>query len=232
MKISFKYAVFIGCMVKNISLQAQTYVVKKIPAGIMQITGDGTNAVWNKAKVLTNFSYPWETDAAPPTSFAALWDDNWLYCLFKVKDDSINTLITKNKKLEVGASDRVEIFLTPDSTMTPYYCLEIDSRGRVLDYMAWYYRKMGYNWQWPVDQLIIKTAVQKDGYIVEVAVGISSLKKLELLKNNRLHAGLFRAECKSLVNGKADLRWISWINPRSAKPDFHIPSAFGTLVLE
>lgn len=232
MKISFIYVAFLCCMVNSIPLQAQTYVVKKIPAGVMQVTGNGTNDAWNKANVLTAFSYPWETETAPSTSFAALWDGNWLYCLYKVKDDSVNTLIIKNEKREVGASDRVEIFLTPDTTMTPYYCLEIDSRGRVLDYTAWYYRKMGYHWQWPVEQLIIKTSVQKYGYIVEAAIGIPSLKKLGLLQNNRLNAGLFRAECKSIVNGKADLKWISWIDPRSAKPDFHIPSAFGMLVLE
>jgi hypothetical protein len=214
------------------SVQAQTYVVKKIPNNVMQITGKGENKAWNKANVLTDFSFPWEMEKAPATSFSALWDGEWLYCLYHVQDDSVITLVNKNDKIEVGASDRVEIFMARDSAMTPYYCLEMDATGRVLDYRASYYRKMDYTWQWPHKQFIIKTATSNNGYIVEIAISIQSLKDLGLLQNNHLLAGLFRAEGKSIRNGKADLRWISWIKPNSVNPDFHIYSAFGTLVLE
>jgi len=116
--------------------------------------------------------------------------------------------------------------------MSPYYCLELDAAGRVLDYSADYYRIMHYDWQWPKDQLRVQVSRTKDGYTVEAAISIASLKALALLKDNKIQAGLFRAECKSMLNGKSDLRWISWINPKSEQPDFHIPSAFGTLILE
>jgi len=49
-----------------------------------------------------------------------------------VKDDSVITLVKKNDKMEVGASDRVEIFLKKDDSMDPYYCLELDADGRAL----------------------------------------------------------------------------------------------------
>ena len=116
--------------------------------------------------------------------------------------------------------------------MDPYYCLELDADGRALDYNAAYYRKMNYPWSWPEGQLKVKASRVRDGYIVEFAISIQSLKDLGLLQNNRLQAGLFRAERKGMINGRADLRWISWIRPRSDHPDFHIPSAFGALVLE
>ncbi|THU37089.1 endoxylanase [Niastella caeni] len=222
-------AIFFGSMQ---FASAQTYFVKRVPGNKMKITGKGDSPDWNKANQLTDFSFPWEVEKAPVTSFAALWDGDWLYCLYQVKDDSVITLVNKNDKLEVGACDRVEIFMTPDSTMTPYYCLEMDATGRVLDYRASYYRKMDYSWKWPNEQLIIKTSAIKDGYIVEVAISIQSLKELGLLRNNRILAGLFRAERNNLREGKAGLRWISWLKPNSAKPDFHIPSAFGVLVLE
>jgi hypothetical protein len=120
-----------------------------------------------------------------------------------------------------------------DSTMLPwYYCLEMDATGRVLDYRASYYRKMDYSWEWPNSQFTIKTAKAPDGYTVEIAIGIRSLRELGLLRNKRLLAGLFRAERKSMKEGTAGLHWISWVNPGSAKPDFHIPAAFGVLVLE
>ena len=215
------------------TLHAQSYYfVKRISPGVMHITGKGDNVWWKKARLLTDFTYPWETEPAPATAFAALWDKKWLYLLYRVTDDSVITLVNKNEKREIGASDRAEIFLTRDSTLTPYYCLEMDATGRVLDYTASFYRKMDYSWQWPAQQLIIKTSRVKYGYIVEAAISIQSLKDLGLLQHNRLQAGLFRAECKSIVNGKADLKWISWIKPKSEKPDFHIPSAFGELILE
>ena len=206
-------------------VDAQTYVVKKIAPGINILP-------WNKANTLTDFIYPWQNETAPATSFKALWDGNWLYCLFTVTDDSVLVYQKTNDKHEVGASDRAEIFLKADDKMSPYYCLELDAAGRVLDYSADYYRIMHYDWQWPKDQLIVKATKTKDGYTVEADISIASLKALALLKDNKIQAGLFRAECKSMLNGKSDLRWISWINPKSEQPDFHIPSAFGTLILE
>jgi hypothetical protein len=216
-----------------VHVPAQTYAVKKIPANVLKITGMGDNDAWKKTAVLTDFTYPWQAEKAPATSFAALWDGKWLYCLYRVTDDSVITPVKKNNKLDVGAADRVEIFMMRDSTMLPYYyCLEMDVAGRVLDYRASYYRKMDYKWEWPTDQFMIKTARVKDGYTVEIAISIQSLNKLGLLRNKRLRAGLFRAERKSMKEGTAGLHWISWVKPKAKKPDFHIPSAFGVLVLE
>ncbi|HTI08193.1 MAG TPA: sugar-binding protein [Puia sp.] len=211
---------------------AQTYLVKKIVPGAVQVSGKGDSRGWGQANVLTHFVYPWDSAAPPATSFAALWDGEWLYLLYRVKDDSVIVPVKKNDKKEVGASDRVEIFLTTNPTLTPYYCLELDALARVLDYTASYYRKMDYDWQWPRGQLIVKSSPTPDGYVVEAAISIRSLKELGLLKNGRLLAGLFRAENMGVVNGRADLRWISWVRPTSSKPDFHIPSAFGVLVLQ
>lgn len=213
-------------------MSAQTYLVKNVASGAVSVDGKGSARAWRKANVLTDFVYPWDSAQAPATSFAALWDGKWLYGLYRVKDDSVITLVKKNDKMEVGASDRVEIFLKKNDTMDPYYCLELDADGRTLDYNAAYYRKVNYPWTWPEGQLIVKAARVKGGYIVEFAISIQSLKDLGLLENGRLQAGLFRAERKGTINGRADLRWISWIRPKADHPDFHIPSAFGALVLE
>jgi len=227
------YLLTVLFLLNIVPVPAQTYAVKKIPGNVMHITGRGDNPEWKKAVTLTDFAYPWETEKAPATSFAALWDGDWLYCLYRVKDDSVVTIVNKNNKLEVGACDRVEIFMMHDSTMLPYYyCLEMDATGRVLDYRAAYYRKMDYSWNWPTNRFFIKTATVPDGYTVEIAISIQSLTELGLLQNKRLQAGLFRAERKSMTEGTAGLHWISWVKPNSAKPDFHISSAFGVLALE
>src|SRR5690242_1642703 len=86
---------------------AQTYQVKKVPAGSIQVDGRGTSQAWSQASLLTDFVYPWDSAAAPATSFAALWDGDWFYGLFRVQDDSVITLVKDNNKMEVGASDRV-----------------------------------------------------------------------------------------------------------------------------
>jgi len=225
------YCLFVtGCI--TLTGAAQTYFIKKITPGAVQVSGKGDSRDWRQANVLTNFVDPWDSVAAPATSFAALWDGEWLYLLYRVKDDTVIVPVKRNDKKEVGASDRVEIFLTTGPALTPYYCLELDATARVLDYTASYYRTMHYEWQWPKGQLVVKTSPTPDGYIVEMAISVRSLKDLGLLKEGRLQAGLFRAENKGTRNGRADLRWISWIKPSSVQPDFHIPSAFGALVLE
>jgi hypothetical protein len=211
---------------------AQVYHVKKVTKGVVRVDGKGGSSAWSTANLLTDFVYPWDSAVAPATSFAALWDGEWLYGLYRVKDDSVITLVRENDKMEVGASDRVEIFLKKDDSMNPYYCLELDADGRALDYDAFYYRKMNYPWSWPSGQLTVKASRVVDGYIVEFAISIHSLQDLGLLEKGRLQAGLFRAECKGMTAGRPDLRWISWIRPRTDHPDFHTPSAFGTLVLE
>ena len=213
-------------------IYGQTYRVKKAAAGSIVIDGKNEDKAWSNATVLTYFTYPWENSVAPATSFSALWDGQWLYLLYSVKDDSVNIFTINNQKKEVGASDRVEIFFKIDDSMSPYYCLELDASGRVLDYKANYYRQMQYEWQWPADQLLVKTARSKGGYTVEAAISIASLQQLGLLNNNRLQAGLFRAECTGVQSGRADLKWISWVDPKLAQPDFHTPAAFGILVLE
>jgi hypothetical protein len=212
---------------------AQTYTVKRIPGNTLHITGRGDNKAWEKANVLSDFAFPWEKEQAPATSFSALWDGDWLYCLFKASDDSIITPVIKNNKIDAGASDRVEIFMARDSTLLPYYyCLEMDASGRTLDYRASFYRKMDYSWAWPNKQFLIKTATTSTGYIVEIAISIRSLTALGLLQNQRLMAGLFRAERRTAEGGYNAFHWISWVKPNATQPDFHIPSAFGTLQLE
>lgn len=228
------YIILYAILLLNVGhAAAQTYVVKRIPANTLHITGKGDNKVWNEANLLTDFSFPWEKVPAPATSFGALWDGEWLYCLWKVVDDSIVTPVIKNNKIEAGASDRVELFMTHDSTLSPYYyCLEMDAAGRTLDYRASFYRKMDYSWRWPANQFFIKTAATEKGYTVETAISIQSLSELGLLQNKCLLAGLFRAERKTPEGGMAAFHWISWVKPHAAQPDFHIPSAFGVLVLE
>jgi hypothetical protein len=209
----------------------KTYSVKKISEEI-NTSGKGDHVLWKSANVLSDFNYPWEKEKPLPTRFKALHNDAWVYCLFEVVDDNINIFQDKNHKDEVAASSRVEIFFKKDDKLLPYYCMELDPIGRVLDYEGTYHRNFNGKWSWPAGNLIVKTARTKDGYSVEVAVSKASLSKLGLLQGNTLQAGLYRADCFKTKDGSHDFKWISWVKPDSKTPDFHIPSSFGILRLE
>lgn len=209
----------------------KTYKVKKVKQEI-QLTGEGTDIVWQTANVLTDFSYPWRTETAPQTTFRALYTDSHLYFLYRAIDEEI---ITKERGLgekDAADSDRVEIFFKADDRMNPYYALEMDAIGRVLDTQARFHRKIDYSWNWPKEHLLLKATTDEEGYWVEGSISFESLRQLGMYKdNNILKAGLYRGEYVTQTDGTIITKWISWVMPDSEKPDFHIPSSFGILKL-
>ncbi len=230
--ILFHFTLFLAAAVLfHPNVSSKTFKVKKNQNELL-ITGKGDDPLWKQANELSEFVYPWEKEVAPFTSFKALHSSGRLYCLFTVTDGNIFTYVEKKDKTDVLKSDRVEIFFKQEDNTSPYYCLEMDPLGRVFDCQFEFTKKFNQEWTWPADQLIIKTSRTKEGYIVEIAISKSSLNTLGLLRNNVLQAGLYRAECVNLVGNKATMKWISWIRPDSATPDFHIPSSFGVLTLE
>jgi len=208
----------------------KTYSINMIK-GDIELSGKGDDPRWGEAGALTDFHYPWENEAAPYTEFRSLHSADWVYFLFNIKDHDVNIRQETNKKTEVAASSRAEIFFRIDEKLDPYYCLEIDPLGRVLDYEATYHRNFDTNWSWPANQLVIKSDRRKDGYSVEFAISKKSLQQLGLLKNNVMQAGLFRANCSHPPNGGEEFKWMSWMKPEARTPDFHIPSSFGILRL-
>lgn len=209
----------------------ETYLVKKINHDVI-ITGDGAAAAWSQAELLCDFTYPWESEPAPRTTFRGLHSAQWLYFLFDVEDSRVHVDFVEHSKLEVIDSSRVEIFLRRNENMSPYYCLELDASGRVLDYVGHFHRQFDFQWSWPPESLKVSAIRRSHGYTVEGAISKSSLASLGVLTdNNRLQAGLFRAECTRTVTPRDHMRWISWRRPDAPTPDFHIPSAFGILQL-
>jgi hypothetical protein len=161
-----------------------------------------------------------------------LWDDTNLYFLYRASDTEI---IAKKEGLgekDAANSDRVEIFFKKDDRMDPYHALEMDALGRVLDTKGVFYRKIDYDWNWPEGHLQLKATTDEDGYWVEGAISFASLRQLGLYADDQLlRAGLYRGEYRQTPEGATEVRWISWVIPDSEKPDFHIPSSFGELLL-
>lgn len=207
------------------------YEVEKTKRPI-QIDGKGTDKAWEKVNELTQFKDYWSTDSAPFTSFKALWSETHVYFLFRAMDAGIIFKKTGLEEKDAVESDRVEIFFKADDGMNPYYSLEMDALGRVLDTKGQFYRKIDVDWNWPEGHLIVKASIDERGYWVEGAISLKSLRYLGMYQNDGiLKAGLYRGEYTSSVDGSTKPRWLSWINPKSERPDFHIPSSFGTLKL-
>lgn len=188
---------------------------------------------WESTAFLDDFSFPWENEKAPRTIFNAYYNETNLHFRFIAFCSNKLVYVENNQKLEVIHSERVEIFFRVNEKMNPYYCLEIDPYGRVLDYQAKFYRDFDRTWQWP-NNLNVKTQICDDFYVVEGEISLEILKSLNLLKDNKLELGLYRGHCVELKNQnqESNLKWISWVHPKSPKPDFHIESSFGILNLQ
>ncbi|MEO5977773.1 MAG: carbohydrate-binding family 9-like protein [Chryseolinea sp.] len=209
----------------------ESYSISSIDLPLTVLSA-GKNPAWDRAAGLTSFSYPWDSGEPPSTMFKALHSKDWIFFQYAVKDDNIQILVNVNDKIEVIGSDRVEIFFRTDDKLAPYYCLEIDPLGRILDYKAKFHRQFDMTWSWPEGHLIAKAERDHCGYTVEVAISKESLINLGLLKKNKIEAGIFRANCTTTAGDTDHMKWISWLKPDSPTPDFHLPSAFGVLLLE
>jgi len=207
----------------------KTYSVNKTTTPV-KLTGQGSDPAWENAEILTDFTYPWRDESTPATTFKGLWDDTHFYFLYRATDPDI---VTKERGLgerDAVDSDRVEIFFKADDEMNPYYALEMDALGRVLDTQGRYHRNIDYDWDWPEGHLVLKASIDAEGYWVEGSITWESLRQLGMYKDDKmLKAGLFRGEYVNLDDGEIDIKWISWVMPDSETPDFHIPSSFGVL---
>jgi hypothetical protein len=184
---------------------------------------------WEKANVETRFSFPWEDRAAPRTEFRALFDERALYFAFRVDDDDVVLVKDFRRKDDVVHEDRVELFLALDEKLAEYFCLEMDPLGRVLDYRASHYRKFDFSWTLPGLEVAGRQA--GGGYAVDGMIPLALLKSLGFPSPGpacSIKFGIYRAEFRHEEGGAVE-GWISWVDPRTKEPDFHVSESFGRL---
>lgn len=197
----------------------------------IQLTGDGQDSAWNNAIELTDFKLYWDPEEPPATSFKALHDDRFLYLLYSAIDPLIQSKLAALDTIPAVHSDRVEIFFKGVNDTLPYYSLEMDCLGRLFDSEGKFGQYIDADWNWPANELEIKTRIFDNWYTLEARISKSSLNSLGLINNNRIHAGIYRADYISNDVGERTPHWISWVKPDSSTPKFHIPSSFGLIVL-
>jgi hypothetical protein len=198
------------------------------------IDGHGSDPRWQAANVLTDFSFPWTKRSPPATEFCAMWNEQHLYFHFEVTDADVVLSDGADAKEKVIGSDRVEIFFSTGPDLKPYYGIEIDPRGEILDYQGTFHRQL--NCEWSCQGLIAATSLTDAGYIVEGSIPSVTFRKLGCLHQDEagyyLLAGLYRAEFSHDSTGGPVIEdWMSWVDPEVAWPDFHVPTSFGILRL-
>lgn len=135
----------------------KTYTVKFINNQELKFTGIGDHILWKNAAVLSDFSSPWEKEPITKTTFRALLNDTHLFFYFDVEDTSIHVNKTCDTNKSINVSDRVELFFRTNKNLNPYYCLEIDSTPRIMDFKAQPNKVFDFDWNWPKSNITVKS---------------------------------------------------------------------------
>lgn len=212
--------------------EMKKYEVNSIADNQLIVSGKGDSYLWNKANVLNDFCSPWDSEKPAKIEFKALWDSEKIFFCFTVYDTDIHILKKDDSIDSINNSDRVELFFRSDSSLNPYYCMEIDTKARIMDFIAYPDKNFNFNWSWPKGDLLAQSSVNESSFVVEGAISIASLQKLNLIANNQIETGIFRAKYYKNENSDYESTWISWINPATETPNFHTPSSFGVLILK
>ena len=209
----------------------KNYNVNYIEKDTLILAGKGKSPLWDKAEILCDFVSAWNDKKFCRIEFKSIWDKENIFFCFNVHDNSVH-IETKDDSFEsIRNSDRVELFFRTDATLNPYYCLEIDPTERIMDFRAYPNKNFDFNWNWPKEDLKVKSNIAEDNFSVEIAISIKSLKKLNLIKDHKIEVGIFRAKYNKQENTSFEPTWISWVNPNTITPNFHIPTSFGLLNL-
>lgn len=197
------------------------------------IDGVANKGEWISAQALTDFTFPWRDTPAPATTFKAVWNADALYFQYAVTD--ANVAIGTDPERAILDSDRVEIFLAKDANLSRYYTMEIDPKARVFSAEASYdmankkRASLDSNWTWK--GLETKASLTDNGYVVEGKLPLQTLTDLSLWQNKQqtqLLCALMRAEFTQQADGKLDMGWMTWVDPKTPTPNFHNPQTFGT----
>lgn len=203
------------------------------------LDGKLDEAVWGKVQGVTDFVNPWEQAQMPKTEFKAFHDDQYFYFSFDVEDPNVLIYDTTDHEWMVAREDRVELFMAPgeidkpqaDGKYPKYVALEMDYKGRTLSMLRDVEKNINAEWD-PKTLETVGVRTEK-GYTLEGKIALSELKEHNLIQGNKIRAGAYRAEFSIIKGkGKEQTNWITWVDPKTEKPNFHINSSFGEFVLE
>ena len=203
------------------------YQVKLVSENHINFNESLNVSFFDKANCLTDFCSAWNEDPILKIEFRALWNLENFFFNFRVFDTDVY-LDQKDDSIDsIGNSDRVELFFRTNEFLNPYFCLEMDASGRLMDFKAHPNKDFDFDWKWPKKDLDIKTSKDEISFTVEGRISIQSLRELNLIEDNIIEAGVYRAKFSKNEKQEYEPTWISWVNPNTETPNFHIASSFG-----
>lgn len=118
--------------------------------------------IWNNTDSF-NTDLKVEGSDAAKAKVRTLWDDNYLYALFEVKDSNLNKDSDKDHE-----QDSIEAFIDENNARTPSY------DGDDAQYRVNYENKQSGGGSRNMDKFKSATKITDDGYIVEVAIPLQN----------------------------------------------------------
>ncbi|WP_437968171.1 DUF362 domain-containing protein [Sorangium sp. So ce260] len=199
------------------------------PGEQIVLDGKADDAAWGRAKAVA-----WDTDyAGERTAFSTrarfLWSAAGLHALFELSNAGLNTDRSKpvgEERKGLYREDCIELFLTPDpGAPRRYFEVEIGPFGHFFDIAIDRDARLE-DTAWSSGATIATSQSAKDRTaVIEALLAAPGLVKA-LAPNARLPMNLYRME------GKEPRHYLAWSPPRTSKPNFHVPEAFGALVLD
>jgi uncharacterized protein (DUF362 family) len=206
-------------------------VVHAVPLGndAIVLDGRGDDGAWARAKPVR-----WDTDyAAVPggssTQVRFLRGAGGLYVLWELQGTGLNTdrsRPTDRPRPKLYEEDCVEMFFTPDAARPRrYFETEVGPFGHFLDVAVdLEAHKSDTGWS---SGARIGTTQDPAGHTATIEVELTAPEIVSaLVPGAKLPLGLYRME------GTSPQQYLAWSPPRTQRPNFHVPEAFGTLVVD
>ncbi len=201
---------------------------KHVDEGALTIDGVREGA-WDAATPIV-FDTDWSgAPTKASTRVRAAWNKRGLSMLWELEGAGLEvdeSRPVKSEREKLYEEDCVEIFLAPDpAERTRYYEVEVGPLGHFLDIaIDRRTKKSDVSWS---SQPEIATKVDREHHraTIEVTLRAPDIARA-LAPGQRLPFALYRME------GKGKRLYLAWSPTRTAKPNFHVPEAFGTLHLE
>lgn len=140
---------------------------------------------------------------------------------FEVVDDTPCDVAELKTERDLDSCDRVELYFSPTSELSkPYYAIEMDAKGNVLDYSVLYGHPFDYRWR--NKTVVTKAERTAAGYRVSGSIALTELRSFGIVPE-RFWMGAFRADFK---NGGELAGWYSYLPHPSGRANFHVPQMF------
>ena len=195
------------------------------------VDGRALDAAWARATPVT-----WDTDfAGSPmgivTHVRFMHSTAGMFALWELEGAALDdTDLTRNPEVsraKLYEEDCVELFFTPDPKRPRHYFeTELGPFAHFFD-VAVDLDTHGSDTRW-ASGVNVKATQDKAAHRATIEAELTAPQYFPpvVVPGARLPIGLFRME------GKAPRRYLAWSPPRTEKPNFHVPDAFGTLVID